>query len=364
MRVLTSPRTFGRPPPADSPTWLDGEPTFKWVNIPNSTLAGSPAGIGQSPGDDTALVCRLTSFSGIAVRDDRIVLAATGGHNDSSDNGFRSIGLRTANPAWVLHKASDWNGTESEVQFYASGSPASAHMHRNVHWVPQRNRMMRMGQRASWGGSAPTFLNATGFNMDTNAWDAAGTHANVVATISVYNPVTRKGYGCTGSEDIYVWDEATDTHALTMDLGTYIPTWAYDTARGNVFGLCWGDGEAGGSGIRARRLNAAGTSADTITLTGAGATAFSTAAPDYGTMVYGADLDCFWWWDGNSKQLFKIVPDGSTSWACTVQTITGTPPVNRSYAFSRMEYVPDMNGGAGLAFLASAAYPMQFVRTS
>ena len=97
-----------------------------------------------------------------------------------------------------------------------------------------------------------------------------------------------------------------------------------------------------------------------ITLTGAGATAFASAAPSYGTMVYDPVVDCFWWWDGASRQLFKIAPDAGTSWACTVQSISGTQPVAAQYSFSRMEYVAELGG---LVFMPTGVHPMHFVRT-
>lgn len=343
------------------PTWLSGSSTFDWIDIPGSTLAGSAAGIGSTPGDINSAACALTAYSGIAVNGSEILLVATGGHNDSSDNGVRGIDLAANSPAWVLRKASDWNGSESNIQYYASGSPASAHRHRSTHWVPQRNRMMLFAQRASAGGSANTYFNTEGFNLGTNAWVTPGTYANALSGMGCYDPASGKAYGSGGSGQFYVWTEASDTHALTATGWDYMPTMAFDTARGQVFCMVWGDGEAGGTGTKAYVVNASGTTRTAITLTGAGATAFATATPDYGTMVYDPQVDCLWWWDGASRQLFKIVPDGSTTWACTVQTITGTLPVVRGNAFSRMEYASALKG---LVFMQSGAYPLKFVRTA
>lgn len=343
------------------PTWLSGSSTFDWIDIPNSTMAGSPAGLGSSPGNTSSAACTLTAYSGVSVKDAEILLIATGGHNNSSDNGVRGIDLAANSPAWVLRKASDWNGSEANVQYYASGSPASAHRHRSTHWITQRSRMMLFAQRASAGGSANTYFNTEGFSLSTNAWVTPGTFTNAQSMIGCYDPVGGKGYGSGGGGQFYVWTESTDTHTQTATGWDYMPTMAFDSTRSQVFCMVWGDGEAGGSGTKAYKINAAGTSRTAITLTGAGATAFSSAAPSYGTMVYDPVVDCFWWWEGVSRQLFKIVPDGTTSWVCTVQSITGTLPVVRDNDFSRMEYVAPLKG---LAFLQSAAYSMKFVRTA
>lgn len=359
MPALISRRRARVPTPTAG--WLSGAALFAAVAIPGSTLAGSPAGIGSTPGDINSAACALTAYSGISIKDTEILLIATGGHNDSSDNGVRGIDLAANSPTWVLRKASDWNGTESNVQYYASGSPASAHRHRSTHWVPQRGRMMLFVQRASAGGSAITFFNVEGFNLGTNTWVAPATYANALAAISCYDPTSGKGYGSGGSGQFYVWTESTDTHAQTASGWDYMPTMAFDSTRGQVFCMVWGDGEAGGTGTKAYVVNAAGTTRTAITLTGAGATAFAAAAPNYGSMVYDPQVDCFWWWDGASKQLFKIVPDGTATWACTVQTLTGVTPANRGNSFSRMAYVPALKG---LAIMQTAANDMVFVRTA
>jgi hypothetical protein len=344
------------------PTWLTANP-FVWNEIPTSTLAGSAAGIGSTPGDATAQTTRLLAFSGISKRKAEVWTIATGGHNDNADNGARMLDISADSPAWTYPKASDWNGSENTVAYYASGSPASRHSHRSTFWVPQRSRFLLVGCRATWGGSAASFNDVASFNPATSAYDPQGTRAAPICAINAFDPVTGIGLGSYTSSggQIVRFNATADTHTITAggSIG-YMPTGAYDSKRGEFYYLGWGDGEAGGSGVVSRKVSSSGATVTNITLTGTGATAFAAAAPSYGTMVYDPVVDCYWWWDGVSRQLFKIVPTSSTSWACTVQTISGTPPVVAQYSFSRMEYIAELGG---LVFMPTGAHPLQFVRT-
>lgn len=359
--VFTATATL---PVYGTPTWLSGASTFDWIQIPGSTLAGSAAGIGSTPGDATAPTTKLLAYSGISKRGTEVWTIATGGHNDSSDNGVRKLELAASSPAWELIKASDWNGTEANIAYYASGSPASRHAHRSTFWVPQRSRFLLINARAVAGGAANSFTDTASFNPSTPGWDAQGTRATPLCSINAFDPVTGIGLGSYSSSggQIVRFDAAADSYTVTAggSIG-YMPTGAYDSNRGEFYYMGWGDGENAGASITSRKVSFDGATVTPITLTGAGATAFAAATPLYGTMVFDPVVDCYWWWDGFSRQLFKIVPNGTTTWTCTVQTITSTPPVVAQYSFSRMEYITELGG---LVFMPTGAHPMFFVKTS
>lgn len=343
---------------AGAPSWVDG--LFAWSEIPGSTLAGSPAGLGSAPGDAGSPANALVAFSGITIRGDELHLVAVGGHMNSADNGVRRLRLGVNSPAWELRRASDWNGSEMLVAYYASGSPASRHTYRNVHWVPQLNRFMLLGSRYVYGNPGTSFLAVAGYDPVANAYDPAGTYADCLGAISAFDPVSGIGIGCRPNVggQIVKWVAATDTHTQPIAAPAYLSCFAYDSDRLEWFGLAWGDGEAGGSVINSYKVDRDVTTATAITLAGAGVAAFAAATPTDCTMVYDSRVGRYFLWEGASRQLFKIVPNATATWTMTVQAISGTPPPVREYDFSRMEVTP-----WGLVFMPSGIGPLFHVRT-
>lgn len=374
QNLQTFPVWGVRPASGDVPTWLANQPTMKWVTIPNSTMAGSPAGIGSTPGDSTSTVVKLSSFSTLTVLRGTLRTVTAGGHMDSPDNGVRAFNSLADSPNWVLERASDHNGSEQLVAYYASGSPASRHTYRSQFFVPQRNRIMSFGARYVYGNPGTTFSKTSGYNPVGFTFDSAATHPDplvtladgttvVGASVAAFDPVSGIGMGCipNGGGQITRYDAATNTYSRPGSAPAYGTSWAFDSKRQKFTTINWGDGTSGGSSITAFSVGLTGTSPATITVSGPGLAAFTAAHPVDCVVHYDPINDVFWMWDGVSGQVFKFTPDsGGTNLTVTVQAMSGTAPGAVTQFYSRSEFVPEV---PMLVVMNSAGDPMKAVRT-
>ncbi len=325
------------------PTWLEGVAVNQAVEIASTSIR-----YGQGPGT------RL-SYSGLANRDTLLVLAATGGHNDCSDNGVDSLDLTANAPTWA-NRIAPYGSPVASVNYYRTTptvEPTSRHTYNHVIWSPQRDRMILHGTRSPWGQSGaltPTASNS--LNIDTWAWDAdttlPDTGFNVVQDASGYC------YGYLNDFAVTEYNPVANTKTSLAGFSGQVAIGpvAYDSTRGTFFACSWGNGQGGGTGHLAWRYAARFASQTAITYnSSAAATALQADTSIDCTMFYVAALDAFFYWTGTT--LYKITPNAGTTWDVATVTTTGATLPAPSFSHTRacysatlgvMAYLPNDTG--------------------
>ena len=309
------------------PLWTADKAVHQWFAI--RATAFSPNGAHNA----------RTAFSNIAVAGTQILLAASGGHNDSASNAVVGIELAADEPRWVNRRDSTWNGVEANVPYYSDGSPASRHIYWSAHYSTTRGRLMLHGSRAVYG-SALSFAASNGLDLGTNRWDAAGTWR------SGYSALCRDSSdNCWAGSEYYrlrKWTASTDTWIETGRFsGEITAPMQHDSSRDLLFQLSWGDGQNSGSGVRAFKYTIGGTVQTPITLNSLGGALrqFERDTPSYASMVYDPDGDRFLFWDGVSGRLYQVNPNAGNIWDICVVDTSGVRPPPRGGQFGRMAYV-------------------------
>ncbi len=355
---------------AIQPRWLANKPINEWFAIPGTIHAGSAAAPTDNPLDPYAASNRRLAYSGMALRQAEIILAACGGHNDYAGNEVTSLDLSLDSPAWVLRKAA--SAPKENVPYYPDGTPASRHTYWSSNWNAERNRVMLHYSRFVYG-SAVSFTSSNGFNLDTNSWDAAGTWAD--------------GYGagcadadgnCYALGDGYFrlkkWTASSDTWSTVATFATAInvnPV-CYDNARGHLFALAWGDGQGnalGGGPIGLSAFKIVGAVKTDITFRASDALEkFKSDAPSYSGMEYDPLNDQYLFYEGaagRTTRMYIIQPNDTAVWDMRLLTLgTGSQvPVAavRGGVFSRFRYVPALRG---FVLMSSGTSELYFMRTA
>jgi len=355
----------GMTAPAPSvPAWLVGAALFQWVQIPNTIHMGSPADPTDTGGASSRSNARL-AYSNIA-RDNgtRIIIAATGGHADYSGNEVTGIDLGVDAPTWSLLMARS-TSVQQNVPYYADGKPTSRHGYWGVHYSTTRSRLMLHYTRFSYG-TAVSFVNSNGFNLANNTWDPQGTWADAVGPALCNDSNDNAWAYASGGVQLWKWTAATDSWAQTGSFANQVcGPMAFDSARSQFFHLAWGDGQASGSGVSAYKYNAAGNTQTAITLNSIGGALaqFTADTGSYASMEYVVANDCYFWWDGVSRRLYKVVPNTGTTWDLSIQATTGTAPPQAESSFGRMVRIVTPNF-SGLAFMPTGYTNLYFLRTA
>jgi hypothetical protein len=352
------------------PTWLNSIAVNQWTTIPGTIMAGSPAAPGEDPLDYYFATGRTLAYSGMALREDtsELILAANGGHNDSSDNRVISIGINADSPAWQLRKAASLSGNRViDAAYYLDGLPTSRHTYWSTQWIASRSRVMLPRTRFAYG-NAVSFNNANGFNLTNNTWDAQGTWSD---GSSVQCKDASDAMWAMSGTTLQKWTAATDTWSQTANFGgSAMPQgpMTYDSNRNQLFALAWGDGQAGGTGVTAYIFNSTGTTRTTITFNASSAyTQFQTDGPAYAALEYNPVTDKFYFYEGKSgitTRVYVVIPNGTTVWDMQILSVTGvTPPANYggSGVMNRFRYVPALKG---FVYLASGTDLLYFLKTS
>ena len=341
------------------PSWLSGKPLNEWFTIPGTSGAGGAA---------------ATAFSGMALRGDtsEIFIAASGGHNNSSDNRVVSIDLRQDAPTWTLRMAPS-SSVQIDVAYYADGKPSSRHTYNNTHWCAPRHRIIMSGAEFVYGGAAFTYLTVDGFNATTNTWDAAGTFANC----QTYGAAIDNNGNILSTAGFRKWTQATDTYSAAISPPGNETTqvrrpWCYDTLRSQWFGLAFGDGQdptGWGSTLRAVKMSNTALTQVAVTFNASAALTQLTAdQPVYAGMVYDTANDRFLFYAGMTGRagvVYVVTPNAGTVWDISILALGGgsvTPTtVDVAGIVGRFQYVPQLNGIVALTTLAANLY---FLRTS
>ena len=338
------------------PAWMADKPLNTWFEIPNTAGAGGSA---------------IDAYSGIAVneRNSEIVIAAAGGHSDSSDNRVVSISLAADAPSWVLRKEAS-KVVAQNVAYYADGLPTSRHLYSSMHFVPQVNRLMLFGVRAAYG-AAWDFAKVDGFNLDTNTWDKAGTWADMPA--GQYGATQIRSTGEVVSTGLKKWSPADKSWADLITASNGDPTrWpmAFDARRNQLFCLQWGDGQGyDPQRLVANRLPLGANQQVAITFNPSAAlTQWLAEKPSYAGMDYDADNDRFLFYSGlgtAAGRVYVVTPNDSNVWDMSLLTVTAASAAIAATSAgglqNRLRYIPALRG---FVLLARAGSNLYFLRTA
>jgi hypothetical protein len=336
-------------PARRNPTWLGNPAIHQVVNVPG----------GQPPRGSGRL-----AFCGLANRDALLVHAAAGGHNDDSDNGVDSIDISADSPVWSSRIAPS-TVVQQNVPYYLDGKPTSRHTYNYTIWSPIRRRLLLHGSRFVYGGAVNSYPASNGLNVENWTWDATGTISD--SGSSIVQDTNGRAYSITNYFGVNEYDPVANTKTFLRNFASELTRpMAFDTKRKRFFQLSWGDGDGGGTGVRAFRYGerfGAGTQTAITFNASAGLTALQADQVLDTTLVYVPALDRFFYWTGNA--LYRVTPTSGTVWDIEVVTLTGATipgrPVGQSGvdSFARMAYVQSL---AGLAILHRDASGIQFIR--
>lgn len=352
-----------------TPAWLVGKDLNKTFLIANTTGMGG---------------AHVVAWGGFAtdLALNRMWLAASGGHNDSSDNRFVELDLNADTPAWELLIAPTAApvATNPDFTYGPDGKGNSSHIYDYAHWVPSVGRVLKAGLRGLWNKGHDGYV-TQGLNPDSvpPAWDAAGTWA--------FNP----SYGWAAAVDhinskifvtgLRIFDPVTGTYS-TGASGSQPMRYpvAYDTLRNQFFGLMWASGEQEGninSALNASVVAGSGTGVQTvITFNASDAyTQFvseklapgTSESVGYCGMCYDSANDCFYWYNGlagRENTLYKIIPNGTSVWDMELFAFapgsTSLPVAPIAGINGRIKYFPLLKGfvispsGVGIYFVPTS----------
>jgi hypothetical protein len=328
-----------------TPAWLSGAPVKQWVQIANTSGANGST---------------IDAFSGFTVTTaGKIIIPAAGGHGDSSDNRVSIIDLMAGAPSWSTGITAS-PSVQINVPHYLDGTPSSRHLYTNGFYVPSMDKIFLVGCQYAYGGGF-NFLNVDAYNVTANTWDGANTHAPI--------PLD-EGSGGVVFDGTAIWTNNLRRYVPTTDTWTNPITtrasitpnqpWAYDSRRSQLFGMCWGTGGGGGTGLTASRVPIAGTTEISVTINASSAfTQWLSDKPQYAAMGYDPDNDLFYFYTGQTYnsgavvsdvpgRVYVITPNNGNAWDMSIATITGTPPTNGLAGGSgingRFRYVPALKG--------------------
>lgn len=332
------------------PAWLAGVAVGQWVSIAGTSGAGGAA---------------VDAYSGLCVTPSGdVIIAAAGGHTNSSDN--RVVRLRLSNnaPAW-LQLCAPTASPVADIARQTDGKPSSRHLYAAIDYVPGIDRVMLVGARYTYV-SAISYPTVDGYSVAGGAWDAGATYSDAP---------TGGGYGqvCDGTtiwtNGLKRFNPATNTWSSPI---TSPPSqvarypWAYDSSRQQIFGMCYGDGEGSGTpGLNASKIPVAGTSGTNITFNSSSAyTSWLADTPQYSSMDYDPINDRFLFIDGSpgvAGKVYAITPNSGSVWDMSLPTFTGSAPgVNGSAgAPGRLRYVSALKG---FVYLPQASSNLFFLR--
>jgi hypothetical protein len=335
------------------PVWMAGAAVGQWIEIPG-TSGGGGSGV--------------FAYSGFAFKEqtNEIVIAAAGGHGDSSDNRVVSLRLADDAPRWQLRMAPS-TVVVKDVPYYPDGKPTSRHLYSSSHYVPQVNRVMLFGVRASFGST--DFPNVDGFNLDTNAWDPPGTWVNV--PFGELGAVVVRATGEVWGTKLSRWSPTTKTwtQPITTRTNDFV-RWpiAHDSRRNQLFTLNWGDDFGAGSGVFATVVPCAGSTQTSISFKPSAALdSFIADKPTYAGMDYDPDNDRFLFYCGQGAgagRVYVVTPNAGTTWDMSFLPISGNklPPATPvSGVHNAFRYVPALRG---FVLMPTAQSNLFFIRTA
>jgi hypothetical protein len=337
-----------------APAWASSAPLNAWMEIPGTAGAGGT---------------QIESFSGwVKLPNGKIAIALAGGHSDGTKNSVAVIDMLANAPAWV--EVSPESPTHTyEVAYEADGKPACSHTYYTTMWIPATNRLMRFGAMSVPIRGGTYYPTVDGFNFVTNKWDAAGTYANLPTGTSGagYNPVTGKVLTIFGTK---YYDPVTGvtTNVATGNVQLPRAPWVWDSRRGQMFGLCYGDNQEASLflGICAAVVKD-GVMSQISIAPSAAAAQFAAEVPASNGMDYDPVNDCFLAYagirSGAAGRVYKIKPNNTLTWDMEIFSygIGGVLPIGTSSSglMSKFSYIPELKGFVMMARKASNLYFMR-----
>ena len=338
------------------PTWLADKPLNTWFEIPGTAGAGGAV---------------VDAYSGIAIneRNSEIIIAAAGGHTDSSDNRVVSISLAADTPSWTLRREAS-KVVAQNVAYYADGQPTSRHIYSSAHFVPQLNRVMLFGARAAYG-AAYDFAKLDAFNLDTNTWDKAGTWPDILP--GYYGAAQIRATGEILSVALKKWSpvDRTWTDLVSNPSGDPV-RWpmVFDPRRSQVFSLQWGDGQGyDPQRLVAYRMPMGSNQQVAVTFNPSTAlTKWLAEKPIYAGMDYDADNDRILFYSGQGAaagQVYVIQPNDGNTWDMSLLSpAAGSVKIaatSEGGLHNRLRYIPALRG---FVLLARGTANLYFLRTA
>ncbi len=338
-----------------TPAWLAGKPLNEWFEIPNTSGAGGAA---------------VDAYSGIAINEASldILIAAAGGHGDSSDNRVVSLNLGADAPGWTVRMAPSATVAEN-VAYYADGKPSSRHLYSSLQFVPGVNRLMLFGAYAVFG-AAYAFPKVDAFNLDTNKWDPAGTWPDIQIG---YAATQIRATGQVISTALNQWSAKDQTwRPLVTQSNGDGARWpmAYDSRRGQLYCLQWGDGQ-GYDPMRmvSNRITVPGGQQIAVSFTASAAlTQWLAEKPAYAGMDYDPDQDRFLFYAGQDAaagRVYVVKPNETNVWDMSLLVTTANSvkiaPSSSGGLQNRLRYVPALRG---FVLMARASANLYFLRTA
>lgn len=325
------------------PTWMAGAAVNEWIQISGTTAPSS-----------------LHDFCGVAWRDDSQVWAysaAAGGHaGNTTDNSVYGIRLDVDAPSWSTLRSADsssgWDTTGATSAHFPNGKPAPRHHYADVFYVPEIGRVMVGGR--FWGSGGNDFAVRDGFNVGGGDWDAAATwedRPSASVGLACRDPATGTLYSTQGYKVSTPATQAFSAFTLsgaTVNRGGC----AWDSTRGQIYHLSTGDWfSSGSSTVRSAVINVSTGVATAIGFNSSAAwTSFQADAADFllNALTYDSVGDCFYFYNGNTLTLsgqgarvYKIVPNGTTTWDMSIVSVTGvTPASDANGAQNKLAYIP------------------------
>jgi hypothetical protein len=336
------------------PLWLQGAAVNEWVEIDGTALTSAQSGF-TSPGGAKTHVC---AYSGGAVQaSGSVVWIFGGGHQDYAGNEPYTIRLADDVPAW-LRRRDPTASVQDDVEHYADGRPSSRHSYFQPQFINALSKFFCFGGASTWGSGNSGSLAVDAFDPTGNDWDAAGTYDPIPAAAGSACGVCKDGDENVyihnyGNGALYKWTRSTGEWSTlsNIDVGNLATSFCVDTSRNRIL-----------------RHAKGGVSASVIALSNGAKTDISLTGDDAaqivnGNLVYDPIVDCFWFWKWDETTLWKIHP---TTWAVTVQSVTGSVPNNTFVDgvhefYGRFNYCPELKG---LVFVKDASANVHFLRTA
>lgn len=333
------------------PLWAQGAPLNEAIQIAGTSGAGG-AGVND--------------FSGwCECPNGLMVIAAAGGHGGAADNRVVSFDPMVDAPSWTLRLAASAVPADNTA-YYADGLPAARHTYAMHAYIAHLSRVMTFGVRFTRGAGG-TYLANDGFNLATNTWDVAGTWPDVPTFggggrldlsgnywfLNCTRKATFSGGGIAYSQPL----------TSTAANGVRYPH-ALNTSTGEIVGLCWGDGQGGGTGVVATKQT--GNVQVQVTFNSSAAlTQFTADASADAGMTYDPVNNWYVWYSGEGAtagRFYKIVPNAGTVWDMEILAIAGTITTTDAGGMqNKFTYIPALGG---ILFLPAAAANMHFIRTA
>ncbi len=358
-------KTYHKDPAVTSatiPAWLAGKPLNSWIRVPGTSGAGGSA---------------VFAYSGMALKasSSEIIIAAAGGHSDSSDNRVVSIRLDQDSPAWITRMQPSAQ-VQIDVAHYADGKPSARHTYYSTQYVPQLDRVMLIGAEFTYG-SAVSFSAVDGFNLSNNLWDPAGTWPAATAAFGKTINIANGDIWSASDYNVAKWSAITGTQTLTLTNAPFMAKQnAWDPARNQLISIGFGDGWGYGNfpTLNAYRIDSTGTTVTPITFNlSPGLTQFLADKPVSAAFEYDPDNDRFIYYGGNidGGRIYVLNPNSSAAWDVSILSLasgTNNPPLSDPVGVNnRVRYVPQLKG---FVYLHCGPYGspdnlyLYFIRTS